>query len=166
MRGTPPCVRTRFEPHPDRGRPEDRQDDPSGLLEHLERSGLTPTEALLFTDADLEAHLYPPVPPPPERDLVEPDVAHLVAELACPGVTRKLLWEEYRKVPPAGLGYTAFCDRVQNHRGEADLVMRQEHKPGEKIFVDDSVDRFEVIDPISGEVFAKELFVMAGAPAT
>ena len=131
------------------------------LLERLERSGLTPTEALLFTDADLEAHLYPPVPPPPERDRVEPDVAHLVAELARPGVTRKLLWEEYRKVHPAGLGYTAFCDRIQNHRGEADLVMRQEHKPGEKVFVDYSGDRLEVIDPISGEVFSKELFVMA-----
>ena len=72
------------------------------LLERLERSGLTPTEALLFTDVDLEAHLYPPVATPPERDRVEPDVAHLVAELARPGVTRKLLWEEYRKVHPSG----------------------------------------------------------------
>lgn len=99
------------------------------LLERLERSRLTPSEALLFSDVDLETHLYPPAPTPPERDRIEPDVAHLVAELARPGVTRKLLWEEYRKIHPSGLGYTAFCDRIQNHRGEADLVMRQEHKP-------------------------------------
>ena len=131
------------------------------LLERLERSGLKPSEALLFSDVDLESHLYPPGPTPPERKRVEPDIAHMVAELSRPGVTRKLLWEEYRKAHPTGLGYTVFCDRIQHHRGETDLVMRQEHKPGEKVFVDYSGDRLEVIDPATGEVFVKELFVMA-----
>ncbi|MCB9495462.1 MAG: IS21 family transposase [Fibrobacteria bacterium] len=131
------------------------------LLERLERSGLTPSEALLFNDGDLEAHLYPRASAQLDHKTREPDIAHMVAELARPGVTRKLLWEEYRKDHPEGLGYTTFCDRIHSHRGEADLVMRQEHKPGEKVFVDYSGDRLEVVDPVSGEVFPKELFVMA-----
>lgn len=131
------------------------------LLERLERSGLTPSEALLFTDADLETHLYPPAPVHPDRERIEPDTALLVAELARPGVTRKLLWEEYRREHSNGLGYTAFCERINGHRGEANLVMRQEHKPGEKVFVDYSGDRLEVIDPTTGEALPKELFVMA-----
>ena len=39
--------------------------------------------------------------------------------------------------------------------------MRQEHKPGEKVFVDYSGDRLEVVDPSSGDEFPKERFVMA-----
>ena len=131
------------------------------LLERLKHSGLMPSEALLFSDTDLEMHLYPSVPTPPERERIEPDMPHLVTELTRPGVTRKLLWEEYRKEHVNGLGYTAFCDRINHHRGDADLVMRQEHKPGEKVFVDYSGDRLEVIDPATGEVLPKELFVMA-----
>ncbi|QQS07111.1 MAG: IS21 family transposase [Fibrobacterota bacterium] len=131
------------------------------ILERLERSGLSPSDAMSFSDIDLETHLYPPAPAPTERIAIEPDVDHLVSELKRPGVTRKLLWEEYRKVHPQGLGYTAFCDRIQHHRSSSDLVMRQEHKPGEKVFVDYSGDRLELFDPQTGEVTIQELFVMA-----
>lgn len=131
------------------------------LLERLERSGLSPSDALSFSDADLESHLYQSVAKAPARGEIEPDVAHLLAELHRPGVTRKLLWEEYRKIHPQGLGYTVFCDRIQRHQEPSNLVMRQEHKPGEKIFVDYSGDRLEVVDPVTGEVLPKELFVMA-----
>jgi transposase len=132
------------------------------LLERLEQSGLSPSHAMTFSDADLETHIFPPAPTSTaERDAIEPDVADLVSELKRPGVTRRLLWQEYRKVHPQGLGYTAFCDRIQKHRGTADLVMRQEHKPGEKVFVDYSGDRLEVVDPHTGECIPKELFVMA-----
>jgi transposase len=131
------------------------------LLERLGRSGLSPNDAMSFSDLDLEAHLYPPAPPVADRGSIEPDVAYLVCELKRPGVTRKLLWEEYRKVHPKGLGYTTFCDRIQHHQGDTNLVMRQEHKPGEKVFVDYSGDRLELVHPATGEVIPKELFVMA-----
>ena len=53
------------------------------------------------------------------------------------GVTRLLLWEEYRA---ADLGnsysYTQFCFHYQQWRSHLKLVMRQTHRAGEKLFVD------------------------------
>lgn len=76
-------------------------------------------------------------------------------------MTLKLLWEEYRKEYPKGLGYTQFWQRWSHHGTARELVRRQEHRPGEKVFVDYSGDRLEVVDPRTGESFAKELFAMA-----
>ena len=82
------------------------------LLERLGRSGLSPNDAMSFSDLDLEAHLYPPAPPVADRGSIEPDVAYLVCELKRPGVTRKLLWEEYRKVHPKEIGRASCRERV------------------------------------------------------
>lgn len=78
-------------------------------------------------------------------------------------VTLKLLWEEYRKLHPASLGYIQFCDRYRKPRGGQELVMRQSHTPGEKVMVDYNGDRLSVVDRQTGEVHRKEPFVMAWA---
>jgi len=104
------------------------------LLKRFQSSGLPLEAALQLGDSDLEEHLFAR---PNQRGsrVAEPDMEHVASELKRPGVTLKLLWEEYRKVHPTGLGYTQFCDRHNKHRGGQDLVMRQNHKPGEKVMV-------------------------------
>ncbi|MBK6599845.1 MAG: hypothetical protein IPG25_18955 [Proteobacteria bacterium] len=53
-----------------------------------------------------------------------------------PGVTRDLLWREYREREPTGLAYTAFCNHYRRWLATQELVLRREHLPGDKLFVD------------------------------
>ncbi len=76
-------------------------------------------------------------------------------------VSLQLLWEEYRQANPAGYHYSRFCYLYQRWRSKLDLVLRQEHKPGEKMFVDWAGDTIPVHDPQTGEVRQASLFVAA-----
>lgn len=64
------------------------------------------------------------------------DFAHIHQELKRKGVTRYLLWMEYKAQSPEGLAYSRFCERYQEWSGTLDLSMRQTHTFGEKMFID------------------------------
>jgi transposase len=74
-------------------------------------------------------------------------------------VTLQLLWLEYRERHPDGFGYSWFCQTYRAWRGRLDLVMRQEHHAGEKLFVDFAGQTLPIVDPTSGEVWQAQLFV-------
>lgn len=109
-------------------------------------------------DAELERRLYPAKPKAVE--IPWPDFAHVQRELSRPGVTRQLLWEEYKAQHPQGLQYSAFCDRycewLQN---TAEPVMRFAHRAGEKCFVDYAGQTVGIIDRHSGEIREAQIFV-------
>jgi transposase len=58
------------------------------------------------------------------------------AELRRPGVTLALLWQEYRLSQPQGFRYSWFCENYRVWQSKLDVVMRQEHRVGEKLSVD------------------------------
>ena len=51
-------------------------------------------------------------------------------------VTKQLLREEYRQANPDVYQYSRFCELYQRWRRKQDVVLRQEHKAGEELFVD------------------------------
>ena len=59
-------------------------------------------------------------------------------ELSRGGVTRHLLWEEYRSSHPLGYGYTQFCEHYSRYRSSLprDVVMHLDHVFGERLEVD------------------------------
>jgi transposase len=71
----------------------------------------------------------------------------------------QLLWEEYRQTHPDGYRYSWFCDRYQHWRRHLDVVLRQEHQAGEKMFVDWAGATIPVYDPTTGEARPASLFV-------
>jgi transposase len=89
----------------------------------------------------------------------EPDCAWIHRERARPGVTLALLHLEYLEANPSGYQYTAFCDRFREFQKRRGLVMRQLHVAGDKVFVDYSGKRPQLVDPQTGEVLDVELFV-------
>lgn len=89
----------------------------------------------------------------------EPDYAALHTELARPGVTKLLLWQEYRARTPEGIGYSVFCERYRDWLKSRDLVLRHEHKPGEKMFVDYAGQTVGVTDRATGETRRAQIFV-------
>ena len=132
-------------------------------LERFTAAGLSwplPTE---MSEAELEAALFPADPgqgrePTAERPL--PDFAHIHEELQRhKHATRQLLWEEYRAAHANGYGYSRFCELYQRWKRERDLVLRQEHRPGEKLFVDWAGVTMPLHDPQTGEIHPTSLFV-------
>jgi len=65
-----------------------------------------------------------------------PDWNYIHIELRKKAVTLQLLWIEYREQFPEGLGYSQFCNLYSAWRKKVDVVMRQHHRAGEKMFVD------------------------------
>jgi transposase len=112
-----------------------------------------------LSDTALERRLFPPPPPVPTDTRPIPNWAVLHEELRRPGVTLMLLWEEYRTAHPQGFAYSWFCEHYRDWAGKLDLVMRQTHRAGEKLFVDYAGQTVEIIDRATGEVRAAQIFV-------
>lgn len=94
-----------------------------------------------------------------KRRLPDPDWAQVHLELKRKHVTKQLLWEEYKTHHPDGYQYSAFCVRYTAWAERLQVSMRQEHRVGEKLFIDFSGDGIDVIDPNTGEVKVAKLFV-------
>lgn len=125
-------------------------------LARLEGAGLTWDMARTLSDEALEAKLYAAATSAPTRAL--PDFGRVHAEYRRVGVTLELLHREYLDAHPGGYGYTQFCEFYRRWLGQRGLTMRQEHKAGEKLFVDYSGKRPHYIDRETGERVDVELF--------
>ncbi len=93
------------------------------------------------------------------KDKRAPDWAAVHLELKKKHVTKQLLWEEYKAVQAEGYQYSAFCRHYALWASKLQLSMRQEHRVGEKLFIDFSGDGIDVINPKTGEVMKAKLFV-------
>jgi len=90
----------------------------------------------------------------------ELDYRFIEQELKGPGVTRQLLWEEYRQADPEGtLCYSHFAAKIREHRSLQPTVMRQSYEAGRTLSVDYSGKRLFYIDRASGQPVYVELFV-------
>lgn len=80
-------------------------------------------------------------------------------ELHRVGVTRHLLWQEYRAEYPHGYGYTQFCEHLRRAMARKDLTLPLEHTPGEVLMLDFAGKKMHWVDPDSGEVHACEILI-------
>jgi transposase len=110
-------------------------------------------------DEELGARLYPRAEIAPRYPT--PDFAAIQTELAHKGVTRMLLWQEYKGRHPDGCQYSAFCRDYEAWLGRQDAVMRFEHTPGDKLFVDYAGKTMALVDRYTGEVEVAQVFVAA-----
>ncbi len=129
-------------------------------LKRFQASGLSWPLSAHMDEVQLAQRLFPNGAPKSRRDLVEPDFAEMHQELKRKGVTRQLLWEEYRACNPQhGYRYTQFCQRYKDWRGKLRLSMRQVHKAGEKLFVDYAGPTVSIVTPQGGECRKAHVFV-------
>ncbi len=131
----------------------------SEYLGRVQRAGLGWPLPPELDDGGLEARLFTTAEPGRER--VAPDCGWIHQELKRPGVTLHLLWEEYREVHEDGYGYSQFCELYRRWAGKLRPSMRQQHRAGEKTFIDFSGKRPHLIDRKTGEEIPVELFVAA-----
>ena len=112
-----------------------------------------------LTDQQLYALLFPAAVPvvPAARQL--PDFTTIHTELKRKGMTLMLLWEEYLSDYPQGYRYSQFCELYRQWAGKLKLSMRQNHKAGEKLFVDYAGQTLPIVDPQTGEIHEVQVFV-------
>ncbi|MDE0418761.1 MAG: IS21 family transposase, partial [bacterium] len=103
------------------------------ILERFDAAGLSWPEARELTEEALEAALYPVAPAAPAVDV---DWAKVEKDLSGRGMTLKLLWEEWRETHADGMSYVTWCRRFRNWRPRRGVTMRQNRRPGERLFVD------------------------------
>jgi transposase len=135
---------------------------PATVGEYLRRARLAGLSWPLpgeLDDTQLEARLFPP--PPKRACAARPlaDWAEVHCELKRKGVTLTLLWEEYKATHPEGLQYSQFCERYRRFAKTLNLVMRQHHRAGEKLFVDYAGQTVPIVARATGEVREAEVFV-------
>ncbi|CAO0822712.1 hypothetical protein DFAR_3250009 [Desulfarculales bacterium] len=73
-------------------------------------------------------------------------------------MTLALLWEEYKAVPTLGYQYSWFCERYREWSDKLELVLRQEHRAGEMMFIDHIGQTVDVVVPLADEVRAAQIF--------
>jgi len=111
-------------------------------------------------DDALEKRLYPPFQPPSARKLRQPDWQALHDEFSRhKHLTLMLLWQEYKEGEPSGYQYSQFCERYRQWCKTLDRSMRQEHRAGDKFFVDYSGATLDIVDASTGEIREAQIFV-------
>ncbi len=113
-----------------------------------------------LTDGELERQLFARTGARiGQRRQPEPDWPALARELKRPGVTLTILHEEYLADHPGGYSYSRFCDLFREFERRLSPTMRQHHVAGDKVFVDYSGKKLPIVDPLTGEIRAAEIFV-------
>jgi len=134
-------------------------------LKRAEAAGLSWPLPEGWNEDRVEAAIFPrSVPLAPQRPAkrAAPDYATIHEQLRTHRhVTLQLLWEEYRQANPDGYRYSRFCELYQRWRSKLDVVLRQEYKAGEKLFVDWAGATIPVHDPTTGRSWDAPLFVAA-----
>lgn len=104
-----------------------------------------------------------PAPPAVQRQETrpQPDFPHLRQQLqAHAELTLELLWQEYREQHPDGYSYSRFCKLYRRWKRNQDVVLRQDHRPGERLFLDWAGATIPIHQP-DGSVMEAALFVSA-----
>jgi transposase len=115
---------------------------------------------LLMEDEALDGLLHDPDPQDQKRyESLAALFSHFDKELSCPGVNRWVLWGEYKQQYPDGYNYSRFCDHFKQWKLSQSGTMHMEHEPGDKLYIDFTGKKLQVVDPANGEVNEAEIYI-------
>ena len=119
------------------------------------------TALLDRSDEDLRSVFYQPTgKDSQQREQVFIDkLDYWIKELRKTGVTKQLLWEEYKLDFPEGYGYSQYCEKLKREFGRRDLTIRLNHKPGEYMQVDFAGKKMKWVDVSTGEEHLCEVLI-------
>lgn len=106
-------------------------------LRLIEIKGLDAAVLLKMEDTALEALLEDPDPEDQERLAnLEELFPYFEQELSRTGVTRWILWGEYKQQYPSGFSYSRFCAHFSQWKRSRSATLFFEHQPADKLFID------------------------------
>lgn len=118
-------------------------------------------ELLSLDDPVLEARFHAGNPAYKDNryDTLKPLLDQIIRDLSKVGVTRHLLWEEYREQVPDAYSYSQFCHHLLQYQKARKPSMALTHNAGEKLFIDFAGKKISYTDAQTGEVIPCEVFV-------
>lgn len=132
----------------------------ANYLSRAKAAGLTWPLPEDLDDEGLEQKLFAGGTRRPQGSVPAPDFASIHEELRrYKHVTLQLLWQEYKQVYAEGYQYSRFCELYARWKKKLDLVLRQDYRGGEKLFVDHAGQTIPITDRHSGKTREAYLFV-------
>jgi len=131
------------------------------IINDFKASGLSFSEINELSDIDIQELFDTPV-----ENLQSERLQKLYSlfqeidkELKRKGVTKSLLWEEYKRKHPDGAGKSAFLFHFSQWKARKIPIMRQNHKAGDKLFIDFAGEKLIVTDKETKKERPVEVFV-------
>jgi transposase len=84
---------------------------------------------------------------------------YYVKELNRTGVTKQLLWTEYRQGAPSGYSLSQFSHHLLQHQIASNPTLVLTHKPAEKLYIDFAGKKLSYVDIETGEQIYCSVFV-------
>lgn len=131
-------------------------------VKRIEQLGLTYPDLLLYEERRLDELFEKPVCLIKEdnpKEILLTWMQYIEKELKRVGVTRWNLWAEYKNKHPGGYSYSTFCTAYQMWQDQHGVVMHFEHKAGDKLYVDYTGKKLEIVNQQTGEVTQVEVLV-------
>lgn len=129
-------------------------------LRLIEVKDLNPDQLLQMEDHQIEALLADPDSQDEERlAALSAMFPYMEKELQRTGVTRWILWGEYKGRHPDGFSYSRFCYYFKQYRISQGGSLRFDYEPADKLFIDYTGKTIPIVDPSSGEVTKAEVYV-------
>ena len=133
-------------------------------LSAIDASGINSKDLLELNPEDLsELFEVCPYLSPTNRESVHKDLyaffPYVEKELLRTGVTRFILWQEYKTKHPEGVMYSQFCEHYSKWSRKTEGYMPVDYKAGEKLFIDYAGKKLHIIDRETGEIKPVEVFV-------
>lgn len=130
-------------------------------LHRAELAGLSWPLDPKLDDAAIENLLFPLIKKQRSNRGRMPNMEYLYQEMKKKGVTLQLLWYEYKQDNPDGYQYSQFCHLYRQWVNKLDVTLRQQHRAGEKLFLDYAGQTVPIIDPATGEIHEAQIFIAA-----
>lgn len=117
-----------------------------------------------LSDADLAGIVYSPevvthLSLSDRHQEIKERMTYFLSELKRTGVTRLLLWEEYRKESLDPYGYAQFCVLLNQGNKTSNASMHLTHTPGDMVMIDFAGDSMSYVDRSTGEVIVCPVLV-------
>jgi transposase len=130
-------------------------------LQKIETGELAAESLLSLDEPVLEGKLFAGSPSYKQDryDSFKDELDYFSKELQKVGVTRRVLWDEYRQSHPDGYRYTQFCHHLGQFLINKNPSMVLEHKAGEKLFIDFAGKKLSYINKETGEIIECQVFV-------
>jgi len=135
----------------------------SSYVDQIASCGISCESLLKEDDSDLEGLL--------EKDKVvrhdKVRIADLLAyypvmekELGRVGVDKWNMWNDYKAIHPEGYAYSHFCREYNRWKKKTEVSAHFEHKAGDKMYVDYTGSKLQIVDRHTGEVKYVEVLVV------
>lgn len=126
-----------------------------------EKGAFTIEDLIGLDDPVLEARFHAGNPSYKEEDRyveLKNNFPYYEKELKRRGVTRYLLWEEYRDQHQNGYSYAQFCFHLDQYKKACSPSLVLSHQPGEKLYVDFTGKTIHYVDQNTGELVECQIF--------